>query len=106
MTSQAMYLRADVIGLLVEANIILPPTWKNLENYTKEMLTECEDGDVRADCLLHALSSVDVGGLQQCPEHLLGLGLVYSAGHDFHSIAFLFYLCKHHKYIIASPLLH
>ena len=43
MTSQAMYLRADVIGLLVEANIILPPTWKNLENYTKEMLTECMD---------------------------------------------------------------
>ena len=39
MTLHATYVMADVIGQLVEANITLPPTWNNLENYTKQMLT-------------------------------------------------------------------
>jgi hypothetical protein len=39
MTLHALYVMADVVGELVDANMTLPPTWDNIENFTKEMLT-------------------------------------------------------------------
>lgn len=44
MTRDAMYLMADVIGLLAKANITLPPTWNNVEGYMEEMLVRGYSG--------------------------------------------------------------
>ena len=115
MTLHAMYVMADVIGQLVEANITLPPTWNNLENYTKEMLTRGYSSAWTAMSELIAFytplpstsATIPITMSRAFVDRRRVFGwFTLQAAAFVGGIAFLIHICGHHKYPIANPLLH
>jgi len=115
MTPHALYVMADVIGQLVDANVTLPPTWNNLENYTKEMLMRGYSGAWTAMSELFAFytpylstpATIPITMSRAVVDHrrvwawFVIQGLAFVGG-----VAFLINILGIPGYPIASPLLH
>jgi hypothetical protein len=115
MTLQAMYVMADVIGELVDANITLPPTWDNIQNYTTEMLTRGYTSAWTAMSELIAFYTPYPSTPVTIPITMsrafvdrrrvwgwLALQVLAFVG----GAAFLMHICANREYPIVDPLLH
>jgi hypothetical protein len=116
MTPHAMYVMADVIIELVDANITLPSLWNNMENYTREMLTR---GYTSAWTVMSEMvafyspaypsTSVTIPvtmsrafvDRRRVWGWFVLQGVAFTGG-----VAFLIHLYGNHQYPIANPLLH
>ena len=114
MTQHALYVMADVIGVLVQANVTLPPTWNNIEGYTKEML-------VRGYSSAWTAMSELIASYTPYPSTSVTIPIIMSQafvdrrrawawfalqGVLFLSgVAFLIHVCRNDSYPIADPLL-
>ena len=115
MTQHATYVMADVIGVLVQANITLPPTWNNIEGYARGILARGYSSAWTAMSELIAFytpylstrATIPVTMSQAFIDHrrvwawfaLQGLGFIGN-------MAFLIHARQVGKYPIINPLLY